>query len=1257
MAQAEKGLAGLGKTAETASRQVDGSMSKASRSTNEMAKASGAAAKVGESSSRAMAIAWTAAGTAVTAAVFSIAREAVSFEAAMRNVNTIAGKSDGDFNKLSNQVLEMSKNFRVSATDLADGLYDIQSSGITDTSDAMTVLGASATAASAGLTDTSTASRVITASLNAYGLAAGDAEHVSNVLFEGVQAGVLTFEDMANSLSDAIPAAAAAGVSIEELTAGVSAMTLAGVGAAEASTSMGRMINSILTPTDELTQVLHTLGYESGSQALKTDGLAVVMGKLQEASQGNIDTLLKWFPEIRAARGAMALMSNEGETYRKVQDQIAKADEGAGAAKKAMAEQMKSTSAQVALFVQAIKAGAIAALLKLLPLVRDGIGALRDFGASAADLAKEAAERLRPAWEAAGGIFKDLETILSGLWNAAKPIAATFGAMVGGAVITGINAMATALKAVTGFLSDHPGLIKAIGIALATYAVAKTISWVSELARTSPMLSSIASSVSSFGGNIKAGASLMGEGFKAAFSAAGGGLKGLSAGIGGAGEAMGAMGASAPAMLNPVGLAIGAVALAVTGIALAWQDAQEAAAAAAKAADEYGAIVEDTLRTQGEAISAKDTYAQLTNKGDTELGKITSSDEFKKAMDELNITFDEFNSALAKPGGTGEVMFAQLAAKAEDFDSVMESFGVSTDITDGFDRLGKIGSKNLEDLTRAGGPAVERVKAIIAAQKKAALAAGEYATEIEKIGTHDSKGSDANNEYIAKLKKEGTLLKTVSAASGEYVVTRKKGEADLATVYQRTIEQMNREGLSIDENGQAIHGLSEKQKALADAVGLGEKKFQGLTTAQQQQLEVLNALEPAAEQLTQKLSGAGFGAAPKIAELQGQLSAAIPILRDGSVSASELSGFATQLGLSAEQAGSRLGLMADSTSKAAQNLTAAFPTLGQAAQNATVPVTDLDGKLKDVQMTADNFSLEKLLEEQQKLIDAQLAANDNMTALLKAGQQAIVAQAQSMPPEMRGAFLSAVMEMPEDKRAALEQKFLSQQSSLADSGARLVEAGYGTLDLTTPTVAAAISARGGMVNELSPPVQTTIEAMAETMAAEAAIDSAARDRQSTVYVQEVWTSAFGSNSTYGSYSAGRYGMVREYAQGGLLDPHIARAGADIVRYAEPSTGGEAFVPKNTNRSRALNILGIAAGWHNARVVPMANGGVMGPLTLTSNPGVGAVYNSSSSQVAIEFSPRIEVKGSELTGREVVKALKGAVPELGEMLRKEATGRR
>lgn len=70
-------------------------------------------------------------------------------------------------------------------------------------------------------------------------------------------------------------------------------------------------------------------------------------------------------------------------------------------------------------------------------------------------------------------------------------------------------------------------------------------------------------------------------------------------------------------------------------------------------------------------------------------------------------------------------------------------------------------------------------------------------------------------------------------------------------------------------------------------------------------------------------------------------------------------------------------------------------------------------------------------------------------------------------------------------------------------------------------------------------------------------------------------------------SARRWGGITEHAADGLLRGAATYAPAAPARYAfaEPQTGGEAFVPKRGNYGRSMSILAAAAGWYGADVVP------------------------------------------------------------------------
>lgn len=419
------------------------------------------AAKVGVAAG-ALAIA-VAMGTAVGAAV--------KFEERMRNVNSISHLSERAFAAQGRQVLEMSKTFPQSANVLAEGLYDIASSGFQGAA-GMEVLAASAMAASAGMSDTATAARAVTAALNAYGLGASQAESVGNILFQGVNVGVMTFEELANTIGNVVGTAAAAKVNLTDLTAGLATMTLSGISASEAGTSMNRVLQGLIDPSDSLAAAFNALGYESGAQALEVDGLYVVMEKLRHATGGNIEQLLRYFPEIRGARGALALMSAEGENYRKTQEAMNAAQEKGGAMARTFSEQMKSTSKQVELVKNNVMAFAITTGTTLLPYVQDGIKEIRNLTSAFIDAARAGRDRLQPFLDNIRPIFENLTEILGFLGRAAGPVAAAIAGIAAVGVIEALNLLATTVEKVTGFFAEHQEVVAAIaafyGVGLAT---------------------------------------------------------------------------------------------------------------------------------------------------------------------------------------------------------------------------------------------------------------------------------------------------------------------------------------------------------------------------------------------------------------------------------------------------------------------------------------------------------------------------------------------------------------------------------------------------------------------------------------------------------------------------------------------------------------------------------------------------------------------------------------------------------------------
>ena len=194
---------------------------------------------------------------AVGAASFKVA---VDFDKSMRNVNSIAGLTEDQFQELSKEVVDFSLTTRASTKDVADSLYNVVSAGyslekgIGGTAEAMTIMQKASSAAGAGLASTADTSKVLIAALRSYNLTADDADHVTDLFLQTVQSGLTTLPELASSLGMVLPIAAQTGVSLEEMGFALAQATRTGLDTAKATNYLRQMMTSWAGWRDARTQ-------------------------------------------------------------------------------------------------------------------------------------------------------------------------------------------------------------------------------------------------------------------------------------------------------------------------------------------------------------------------------------------------------------------------------------------------------------------------------------------------------------------------------------------------------------------------------------------------------------------------------------------------------------------------------------------------------------------------------------------------------------------------------------------------------------------------------------------------------------------------------------------------------------------------------------------------------------------------------------------------------------------------------------------
>jgi len=323
--QAKSVLAGLGDELGPVNKQID-----------EMNGTWGKAMQAGQQAGMAL----TGAGTSVAVGLGLAYKAAAQFDQGMRNVNSIAQLSEQEFARLTASVKGIASDRRVvdSPKILADGLYDIYSSGLQG-AQALEALEVASKGASAGQTDTATAANVLVAAMNAYGQKGpGDAARIMDTLFKTVDRGVVSFPQLANVLGNVMGTAAQVGVPLHEVGAAIATMTKQGLGAEESVTSLNAILMQFLRPSEAFAASLKAAGYESGLAIINARGLAGAIQFLSDSTGGNQAQLAQMLGEVRAVRGAMALTGKGAEMF--AEDQVGVGD-AVDATGRALDEQSK----------------------------------------------------------------------------------------------------------------------------------------------------------------------------------------------------------------------------------------------------------------------------------------------------------------------------------------------------------------------------------------------------------------------------------------------------------------------------------------------------------------------------------------------------------------------------------------------------------------------------------------------------------------------------------------------------------------------------------------------------------------------------------------------------------------------------------------------------------------------------------------------------------------------------------------------------
>lgn len=276
------------------------------------------------STMRSIAFGATAAGALSVATAFTAATTAaVQYQDVMAKISTNVDTTVFDMKGLSAGIMEQARAFGSMPTKEAEAAYDIISAGSETASQALEILTSSNKLAVGGMTSIGVAADGLTSVLNSYAGKGLTAAAASDAMFISARDGKTTIEQLSSEVGKVAPLAATMGVSFDEVTGSLAALTKGGISTSESVTGVRAILSSISKPSEEAKKAAKSLGLEWDVNALQAKGLRGVLQDMADKTGHSTSKMAVLLGGVEALVPALALTANSGREFATTMDHMA----------------------------------------------------------------------------------------------------------------------------------------------------------------------------------------------------------------------------------------------------------------------------------------------------------------------------------------------------------------------------------------------------------------------------------------------------------------------------------------------------------------------------------------------------------------------------------------------------------------------------------------------------------------------------------------------------------------------------------------------------------------------------------------------------------------------------------------------------------------------------------------------------------------------------------------------------------------------
>lgn len=221
----------------------------------------------------------------MTAFVGLASRAAFTLNDGLGNVQALIPDTGDRIYELQDAVRDLGAETGKTFQDITDGLYRTISV-FQDNSETVDRLNTAIKAGIAGYATTAEAVQLLSSVTRSYGDTSAEAvEKVADLAFETIRLGDTTMPQLSAAMQVATDRAVRLGISQEELFATMSTLTGITGDASMVATQFRSAMDSILRPTDELTDLIQRMGYETAEAAIAEESMVGLLVKIAREAE------------------------------------------------------------------------------------------------------------------------------------------------------------------------------------------------------------------------------------------------------------------------------------------------------------------------------------------------------------------------------------------------------------------------------------------------------------------------------------------------------------------------------------------------------------------------------------------------------------------------------------------------------------------------------------------------------------------------------------------------------------------------------------------------------------------------------------------------------------------------------------------------------------------------------------------------------------------------------------------------------------